>query len=311
MAYNTPGEVLTDIADSIRTLYGSTSSIPYVEMPGLVKRAIAPIDLSGYDGKDWILPFIEHLDFTGATGFYQLFADFDADAVTPTHSLNLKYFSLPSNLTSLDAFFSRSRFTEILGIEDWDTSNITSMRHMFGGAYVSGSLDLSNWDVSNLDIGTGESYYYGAFQGATITNLKLSGWDFSSGLYPIEYFFTAANIQNLDLSNWKIPPGSLKRMFGPDSLNKNAHIGSLDLTGWDTSGITTMQNMFYGATVTKMWVPSTFVATAVTDDNNKPFKYGNLVIYTDATDAATQGWGTIGPNVVIHYNSTYQDFINA
>lgn len=307
MAYNTPGEVLTDIADSIRTLYGSTSSIPFVEMPGLVKGAIAPIDLSGYDGEDWILPFIEHLDFTGATGFNQLFAHFDSDVNIPTHSLNLKNFSLPNNLTSIDHFFSNSRFTEIIGIEDWDTSNVSDIRAMFSSTYVSGSLDLSNWDVSSLNISasTSDLQYYGPFRNANISNLSLSGWDFSSGQYPLGYFFYGANIQNLDLSNWEIPAGSLIQMF------YETDIGSLDLSDWNTSEVTSMNHMFYGANIIKMWVPSTFVATAVTDDNYKPFKYGNLVIYTDAIDAETQGWGTIGPNVVIHYNSTYQDFINA
>lgn len=196
MAYNTPGEVLTDIANSIRTLYASTSSIPFVDMPELIKGSIVePIDLSNYDGTNWILPFIEHINFNGMSSISGLFSYIDCDANAPIHSLNLTNFPL-SGLSSLYQLFMYSKFT------------------------------------------------------------------------------------------------------------------SLDLTGWNTSEITSMEYMFEGATVSKMWVPSTFVATA---SSNKPFNItqGSLEIYTDATDATTQGWGTISSNVVIHYNSTYQDFLNA
>jgi len=201
MAYNNPGEVLTAIANSIRTLYGSTSSIPFVEMPELVKGAmVEDIDLNGYDGTNWVLPFIEHLNLDGVSNISGMFSCIDYYAVTPTHSLNLDNFWL-------------------------------------------------------------------------------------TGITVISDLFAFSNLC------------------------------SLDLTGWDTLGVTNMSRMFYDTKIVKVWLPSTFVATSVVDSDKKPFydtgTEASLEIYTDATDAATQGWGTISSGVVIHYNSTYQDFINA
>lgn len=308
MAYNTPGEVLTDIANSIRNLYASTSSIPFVDMPGLIKGAIAePIDLTGYDGTNWVLPFIEHSNFNGMSSINSLFSYIDCDAATPTHSLNLVDFTITS-YSSISGLFAGSKFVEILGIEDWNTTNITNIFSLFYNTQLLGSLDLSNWDVSNVSYG-GSMYQSvdAPFCRASIPTLNLSGWDFSSGQFPFMFFFFGATIQNLDLSNWVISSGNFMQMF------QNATIGSLDLTGWDTSEVTVMTQMFYGATITKMWVPSTFVATAVSESVDKPFNYsnGSAEIYTDATDAQTQGWGSVGSGFVVHYNSTYQDFLNA
>lgn len=303
MAYNTPGEVLTDIANSIRGLYSSTDSIPFVDMPGLIKGAIgSPIDISDCDGTNWILPFVEHLNFDGISNITGMFSYIDCDAETPTHSLNLKNLSV-NGLNSLSELFMGSKFTEILGIEDWDTTNITNINSIFYDTHILGSLDLSGWDVSNARFDGTYQSIYAPFCSTTIADLDLSGWDFSSGQFPLQFFFWGATIQNLNLSNWKIPSVSLMQMFN------GATIGSLDLTGWDTSGVTSMYYMFDGASVTKMWVPSTFVYTGAAMYGS-PFSRGNLVIYTDASSASEQGWGSTGSNVV-HYNSTYQDFINA
>lgn len=201
MAYNTPGEVLTDIANAIRTLHSSTSSIPFVEMPELVKGSmVEDIDLYGYDGTNWVLPFIKHLTLDGVSSIRGMFSCIDYYAVIPTHSLNLDNF------------------------------------------WITGVTEISD-------------------------------------------LFAFSNLC------------------------------SLDLTGWDTLGVTNMSRMFYDTKIVKAWIPSTFVATSVIDSDKKPFydtgTEASLEIYTDATDAETQGWGTIGSGVVIHYNSTYQDFINA
>lgn len=230
MAYNTPGEVLTDIANSIRTLHSSSSPIAYVDLPGLIKGAIPEdgIDLSNYNGTNWILAFIDHIDFDEMGSMNGLFSAINRGTSNPAQSLTLK--------------------------------------------------DIQVYDKCDC---------YGMFFQSRLADVNLSGWEF----IPTPYQSTSS----LTFNN----------MFG------SANILSLDFTGWDTNIVTSMKDMFLSATVTKMWVPSTFVATAVTGDSNKPFKTGNLVIYTDATDAQTQGWGTIGSNVVIHYNSTYQDFINA
>lgn len=308
MAYNTPGEVLTGIANSIRTLYGSVSSIPFVDMPNLIKDAVGePVDMSDYDGTSWILPFMKHIDFTGITDINSMFSYIDSDVTTPTHSLDLTNLST-TGLTTFEAVFTYSKLTEILGIENWDTSSVTDMRDMFHSTYISDVLDLSKWDVSNVIFwGSYDAYRYRQpFQSARIADLNLSGWNFTTSP---RYFFAGAHIQKADLSNWTIDTGDYSFIF------YGANIDVLDLTGWDTSEATSMRYMFaydvnYTTSIGKMWVPSSFVYRGDPTYGN-PFSSGYLVIYTDASSAAEQGWGTIGQHVVIHYNSTYQDFINA
>lgn len=305
MSYNNPGEVLTDIANSIRTLNASTSSIPFVDMPELIKGAISePIDLSDYNGTSWVLPFMEHVNFTGITSVTSMFSYIDCDVQIPTHSLNLRNFSI-NGINSLLGLFESSKLIDILGIENLNTSNITNITRMFHGTYISGSLDLSNWNVSSATYSTtstGDS----TFAECNITNLNLTGWDLSS-CNSLMYLFYRSNVQNLNLSNWTIPSGSLMQMFD------GATIGSLDLTGWDTSQVTSMISMFDGARITKMWVPSTFVYTGNPSYGNPFAEASHLVIYTDASSASEQGWGTLPSSLIVkvYYNSTYQDFINA
>lgn len=93
---------------------------------------------------------------------------------------------------------------------------------------------------------------------------------------------------------------------------------SLDLDTWNTANCINMAGMFSYAFpfsgTGKLWVPSTFVATGVSSSFMKPFNNAantTVDVYTDATDATTQGWGTIDATFVMHYNSTHQDFLNA
>lgn len=122
---------------------------------------------------------------------------------------------------------------------------------------------------------------------------------------------------DLDLSSWDVSNvTTMNSMFSacPGLL-------SLDLDGWNTARCTTMQEMFSSAfnsgSTGKIWVPSTFVATGVRYGYQKPFSdtgapQTTVDVYTNATDAATQGWGTIDTShFVMHYNSTHQDFLNA
>ena len=144
------------------------------------------------------------------------------------------------------------------------------------------SLDLRTWDVS-----TCYNVNY-IFSGCTrLTSLKVSGWDVSHMTSFTRCFYNCSSLTELDLS------------------------------GWNTAAATTMQTMFnYCTSLHKIWVPSTFVATNVTAEANKPFYHGTVNptkthVYTDATDATTQGWGTPNADFIMHYNATHADYENA
>lgn len=91
----------------------------------------------------------------------------------------------------------------------------------------------------------------------------------------------------------------------------------LDLSGWDTSSCTDFQMMIAQCPyLNKIWVPSTFVATAATTDAKKPFYYftansRTTHIYTDAADDTGLDWGTIHANYTVHYGATHADYENA
>ena len=161
------------------------------------------------------------------------------------------------------------------------------------------------------------SYMFQGNKAASLTNL--TDFDTSNVTTIRDQFQGCINLTSLDLSGWDVTNVTLADY----AFNGCTSLQSIDLSGWDTRNVTTMERMFAymrnrGG---KIWVPSTFVATNVPYSNQKPFYitpcdpydpyFNKWNIYTDASDAATQGWGTINSNFIVHYNSTHQDFLNA
>lgn len=127
-------------------------------------------------------------------------------------------------------------------------------------------------------------------------------------------FYQCKGLQHIvGLANWDVSNITTTRylFYGCTALQ------DLDLDFWDTSSCSDMSYMFSQCTnLRKIWVRNTFVATAVTNDTYKPFygstfRTGKTHVYTDATSAAAQGWGTINSNFEMHYNATYSDYVNA
>lgn len=273
---------ITAVANAIRAKAGTQSTMTLDEMP----TAIANIPsgggntpLAGYDGRSWNAAVVSHIDTTGMTDMSYMF--YYQQNVT---SLDVSNFDT-SNVTTMDDMFYECRQLTTLNLGNWNTSALTSTIDMF--AYctrLSTIYNFSNLNTSNVQ------YMQRMFQG------------FAQQLTPHP---------SLDLSHFRT--SNVQYMQNMFSLSV---LSSLDLDNWDTSNALSMQNMFsqsftYGG---KVWVPSTFVATAVTSNSNKPFyraPSGPVHVYTDATDAETQGWGTIASNFIMHYNTTHQDFLNA
>ena len=192
-----------------------------------------------------------------------------------------------SNMESMDGMFAEWPFTDTLDFQNIDTSSATNMFEMFKRNQATYLTNLTGFDTSNV------TTIREMFQSCKATSLDLSGWDVSSVTLMDHVFNGCENLESIDLS------------------------------GWDTHNVTDMTYMFAymrnrGG---KIWVPSTFVATNVTGNLSKPFYYapndpqqlpfGYWKLYTDATDAQTQGWGTVNSNFIVYYNSTHQDFLNA
>lgn len=189
-----------------------------------------------------------------------------------------------STMTSMKGMFAEWPFTDTLYFQNFDTSSATDMSYMFENNKATSLANLTHFDTSKVI--TMSTMFHGCYA----NSLDLSGWNVSS-------------VKSMEL------------MF------HGSKVRSIDLSGWNTVGVTNMYYMFaslggnYGDWG-KIWVPSTFKATGVTEDTYKPFysrgaSTGYWDVYTDATDATTQRWGTIASGFHMHYNSTHQDFINA
>lgn len=184
----------------------------------------------------------------------------------------------------------------------------TNISSAFNGCRSLTTLDLSDWNTTGA---TNMSYIF--TQCVSLTNIDLTGWNTSSATIMSQMFDSCQALTAIDVTNWDVSHvTSFRRTFF-----NCASLTELDLTGWNTSSATDFTTMFnYSSNLHKIWVPSTFVATAATGMYTKPFDHSTVNpnkthIYTDATDAETQGWGTINADYIVHYNSTHADYENA
>lgn len=188
-----------------------------------------------------------------------------------------------------------------------NTSTMTSMKNMFSFWPFTDTLDFQNINTSsatNMD----DMFLYN--EASALTNL--TSFDTSKVTTMRELFMNCINVTSLDLSGWDVS----KVTFIDYAFDGCTSLQSIDLSGWVTSSVTDMTCMFcyMRSQGGKIWVPSTFTAGSIPNGVKKPFyadPNGPWHIYTDATDAVIQGWGTIHRNFTVHNNSTHQDFINA
>lgn len=189
-------------------------------------------------------------------------------------------------------------------VSHWDTSRVMNMDQMFYGCNGAAfNPDVSKWDVKNV---SNMQWMYADCKGDNF-NPDLDLWDVKS----------VNNMANMF-------SGCYGSAFNPDFGNPDRiildpnGIYTIRGHGWETQNVTTMRNMLYNIATQhrkKVWAPKSFVATRVTSASSKPF-YADpgekgVDLYTDATSATAQGWGTIHANYTVHWGSTHSDFVNA
>lgn len=284
---------LKALADVIRLKSGKSDLMTLDSMPrrirllpGRISNTIQVSDLCQGTGTDYVnnvrLRTLPLLKTTGMTNMSSMFKNLNSnDSITAQASNYIIDVSTlnTSSVTQMASMFEGAK-GDVEGIHVWDTSNVTNMSSMFKNFSVHNyandfvrTIDLDALDVSNVT-------------------------DFS-------YMFSGFTFQFVELASF------------PCSY--------LDLNNFDTSSATTMEGMFSGFDAYDLdnyhiylWVPSTFVSTQISNSSLKPFYYGpsnthslsKLHVYTDATDAVSQGWGTIHSGFDMHYNSTHSDFLD-
>ena len=163
-----------------------------------------------------------------------------------------------NSLTTLEKAFAGAGANTI-NVTGWNTSKVITMDSAFENTASLGSLDLSTWDTSGVGRGTesdGTVFGTGAFNNmffrSGAKSINVSGFDFSSLYGP--------------KGNWN---GGLYKMFGEckslteivgaetwTNTGKIVELNStfidceklvtLNVSKWDTSGVTAMSNAFNG-----------------------------------------------------------------
>ena len=133
--------------------------------------------------------------------------------------------------------FYVSELTEIIGLENFDTSHVSNMYRMFGGLSSITSLNISNFITSNVsDMGQ-------MFQGLNnITNLNLSSFDTSHVNNMDEMFWGCDQLSELNLSNFNT--SRVTNMYGMFSGLSNA--SEINISHFDTINVKNMAAMFFG-----------------------------------------------------------------
>lgn len=241
-----------------------------------------------------------------------------------------------SNVKEMFLLFADLPNVRTLDLTNFDTSNVTDMYGMFLGNIIFENDVWSNFNhftsiygLENLNTSKVKDMY-GMFRGNSgFVNLNLSNWDVSS-VEDMSYMFAATkNLAYLDISNWNTKSlkyltwtfgsfygsdkGALVSQFkeikGLKDLNTSEvtdmsytfyRCGSfkvLDISGWDTSRVITMNSMFRTfPNLTTIYVSDRWSIASLKDDSTMfayTYKLKGAVTYTDSKKTkAMANWDT-------------------
>ena len=156
-------------------------------------------------------------------------------------SLNLSGWDTSSVLDMQDLFRNTSALTSIEGLSEWNTESATHMASMFNGAISLETLDLSGWNTNSVRFIS--RMFYGASSLVSVGDL--SGWASTGNLSEMQrMFYGASNLESLNLSGWDT--SGVESMLGL-FRNTTALTSIEGLADWDTGSVTNMSRMFEGA----------------------------------------------------------------
>lgn len=172
-------------------------------------------------------------------------------------------------------------------ISGWNTGSVTTMAYMFNQAQAF-NQPIGSWDVSSVVNFT--QMFAASFVGETVFNQNLTSWDVSSGT-SFNAMFQLTNFTG-DVSEWKfqtVNPIDMRRMFNAcqtfnsDISTKIVNPGLPNqYTAWDTSAVTSMQEMFQSSTTFNQNIGTWDVGNVTT---MREMLKGNLVFNQDIS-----GW---------------------
>ena len=132
-------------------------------------------------------------------------------------------------------FSNASKLTEIVSLENLNTSKVTDMEYMFNGCSGLTSLDLRSFDTSNV------TSMFCMFRFCSmLTNLDLSNFNTEKVTDMPAMFYHCSSLTTLDLSSFNTAnvTNMVNMFFGCSRLT------NLDLSNFNTANVTDMENMF-------------------------------------------------------------------
>ena len=140
-----------------------------------------------------------------------------------------------------DSWDANGQLMEIIGLGNLDVSSVTNMTCMFYGAGKMTTYDISRWDVSKV-----ESMNHMFCDNRNLRSLDLSKWDVSSLKTIYDMFDDNISLKTIgDVSHWN----TVNLIDAGGWLNEaqsfvGDNYGMLDLSGWDTSNLKSVGEMF-------------------------------------------------------------------
>lgn len=149
-----------------------------------------------------------------------------------------------SQVTNMSSMFGDMKKLRYMNLDKFDTSQVTNMDSMFGGIENMFTLDISSFNTSNV------TSMYGMFQNMySLSSLDVSHFDTSkvTGMGLNLMFTNTKNLTSLDVTNFDTSKVTeLRAMFyGMESLS------SLDLSSFDISNVTVADELFENMTSLK------------------------------------------------------------
>ena len=336
---------LVNIADAVRAKKGITGNMTLdaiasniTSMPTASNNAKFDFSKSGSKSSGELKEYLTTIDLSGLDTSSYTDMKYMFNNYSSLTSLDLSSFNT-GKVTIMESMFNGCSSLTSLDLSSFNTSKVTSMADMFSYCYSLTSLDLSNWNTSSVGTSGYGSSFKGMFSGCTsLESLDISSFDLSN-TYSGSYYSLTNMFYNCNkLKTLKLPKSV---SFNKTDISLNSmfydcnSLESLDLSGWNTTNVTSMESMFSdinpscislkNLTLGENWASNSSIKSfylsgsplthdsavdvlnkLATRDNSPVIKFNKAVgLYQSEIDVATnKGWSVSGCSVLVEDPST-------
>ena len=149
-----------------------------------------------------------------------------------------------SNVTNISYMFSDCSSLSSINLSSWNVVNVTNMCRVFQSCSSLSSINLSSWNVGNVTDMNGMF-----FDCSSLTSVgNLSSWNTSNVIDMSSMFYNCLSLTTLDVSNFDTSNVTdMAFMFAGNGVPTDSYMklkNIIGLSGWNTSKVTSMSNMF-------------------------------------------------------------------